>query len=283
MTQYLVNTLLPILLALLLASCAKSTPELSASSQTVSNPGPEVATVMNDSTQFEEVQVIQAAGYAAQSSGLITELAEKCWQGEIERPKVREACALAWAVGKAESPEFETKIREAALHPATRSRALALSLVRRPHGTSPLSLDELSQILLILGDDPLWVRGIALRDWLRANPGEAIVSSFRLLSLLQGNNKESRSADPATVAHLYFVSRKLGLAYADEIYSSYCQPTLQGLALGRCWRFLSALAAPDERGEEQRDLPELPMRIDSGWQLFERSFPERAIVLKPLL
>lgn len=271
---------------LFVTSCSKKADE-----PTLNKPNPQkvagadLRAVLDRTESYEEAVAVNAAAALAKAhTPLASHLAERCWIVESKRPKVRQACALAWSIGTESSSSLEQNIRAAALDESTRSRALSISVIRRRDLVASLTAQELLALFTTLENDPVWLRAMAARDWLRVHEPSGKVEATQVWESLRVNKKPSRSADPATLGISYTVARMLGLASAEEYLVSFCAPGVTGLATARCWRFMSTLITPDERKiERDISLFVLPSRKDSGWRLFERSFPERASLLDRIL
>jgi|GEM_PF-7123963 len=225
---------------------------------------------------FEEGAVIDAAASIInEKASLSSEQGESCWRTETSRPVVREACMLAWAAGKDASATLEAEL----IAHARKSRVLGIALIRREKLLSKLDLPALIAVLRHLGNEPIWLRGMAIEEWLKTGSPSSLMETQ---ALWEASGVNIAALDPASAFYAYRIARKLGVGLEEELLGTYCNPTAASIAQVRCWRFLSAIVDPlTGLGLERSARAFLPQRREEGWILFERAFPERASLLRP--
>jgi len=260
-------------IALLLAACARDAEIKPAKPKQITaaaeNP------VLRHSSTYNEAEVIAAlAVTVTDGTGLGAVLARNCWATELNRPRVREACVLAWATGNEDSPELDDILRQ---H-GSQSRPLAIAVIRKGSPLKKLAFTELLALLAPLSSDPAWLRARAISAWLSANPDP---DPARKQDLWEAVRLPDEVPDPASLGAAYSLASQLGLTWEEELINRYCIPHAAGISQVRCWRFLSALVNPGtHEGPDRKRVPFRPSVYESGWTLFARSFPERALLLE---
>ncbi|HEY8278166.1 MAG TPA: hypothetical protein VIH99_00995 [Bdellovibrionota bacterium] len=226
---------------------------------------------------FDEETVLQAAGRLVSAGGsLPSKDAERCWKAEGKRALVRDACLLAWSASEERSDLLGPLLRSLLLTGASKIQAVAC--VRKPGLVESLEMAELQRLLTALSAESPWIMALVVRKWLA---GHSLLGPEETLSLWKWLNPEAKELGPGSLGAVYAVASMLGRSYSERVLSVYCPPGLFGLAQSRCWRFLSTLVdSHTGQGLDRSLLPFLPVRPDSGWVLFERSFPERALLLR---
>ncbi|MGZ3706221.1 MAG: hypothetical protein ACXWP1_10075, partial [Bdellovibrionota bacterium] len=257
---------------LLLSACAKDAGKaLSSASHT--DPGFAFSR-LDHTEKFSEEELISAAASAA--SGGVTlpaSLANRCWEAESARPRVREACALAWSAAGESSPAMEANLKS-----ALSSRVIAIAAARRASLVHSLSDSELITLLHALALEAPWIRALVARTWLESRHPADLGGWVAVLNALA---LPAEAPDPLTAGAGYAAARSLGLPAAESAITSYCPAGGSGPVLTRCLRFLSALADPRTGGGlDPLARSFLPQHNDPGAILFRRSFPDRSRLLE---
>lgn len=225
---------------------------------------------------FEESELATAVANLLRSGeNLSSALTEECWRKEQQRrPRVRDLCVLAWARGKERSDFIAGKLA------GGESRVLSIAALSRPEILADISVISLLALLTPLRHDPVWLRGHGIEGWLATRGSIGTYEAQLLWSALNLQLESSQSLDPASVAVAYRIAKKLGLSFDETLLTTFCVPAAGPLAQVRCWRFLSALVEPNNLPLDRKARSFLPTERESGWVLFERSFPERAQLLR---
>jgi len=235
------------------------------------------ASVFANTSAYDAPTLIKAAAALIHSGGtLSSEMAERCFTEEKDRTEVREACLLAWATGDEASERLEGELRAN----GHTSRGFALAAIRRKHLIEKASYGELLRLLEPLRADPPWVRAVAMEGWLKHNNSPSVIESQALWATLGIDPRKNPRVDPASGSAAYRLALKLNVGRKEELLTAFCSPSAESYAQVRCWRFLSTLVDPlTGQGLDQTARAFLPIRREDGWVLFERSFPERALIL----
>ncbi len=246
---------------------------------------PEAVAIFSHTENFSEPEILAAAAMLSHAKQAIgSQSAEHCWDTEAKRPAVREACILTWSMGTQDSVYLEGIFHALARDPELQTRAFAIACIRKASLLSGLAFNDLLAILRVLSKDPPWIRSLGAYQWLSANPVADAVQAGLIWNAINMDEKSAKSAGPLSLGGAYRVAAKLGLSQAEGMLAAYCNPGVSGHALLRCWRFFSTVVNPATgQGLDQRSISLLPTRRDSGWTLFERSFPERALLLQRYL
>ena len=271
-----------LLFVLLLTACSShSDDKPDASSTGATTDHSESVALLADTKHHETATLIRAAADLVRGGvGLGSNAAVICWSQEATRPQVQEACLLAWSSGNDDltSPiaaSTATYFRGLLQNPVSRNTAIALT--KKNGLVAKISLDELTQLLDALKQDPAWLRAIAAREWVKANPALEASLAEKLWDKVVIPPLDS---DPRSLGESYALSRALGAGLAASVSNAYCAPLMRGFTQGRCLRFLSAIAPGGFPDDLKRFLPR---RSDDGWRNFQRAFPERAHLLEPNL
>lgn len=261
------------LAALVLVSCTKSPP---AGTDAPAQPQADTVSataVLARTESHRDYTLIDAAARLVRSGGSLSpELAMRCLRQEKTRPRVREACVLAWSPGSESSAELDAAVRDGLTGESARSYALAI--VKRPALVRSLSLEQLGTLLRALKDDPAWLRARALGLWLSGNPPPVLPLQAALWNLVA---LPSDAPDPSSLAEAWAAAGALSLGGDQALVTEYCPAGIGGVAAVRCLRFLSALASRGPLPPALRLL--VPPPNDEAWLVFQRDFPERAILL----
>ncbi len=278
MKHFRLSLVLNILVAANLPGCGSvpDDPLVTRSGQGEVTPSPYLEFFHTES--YDELRIHQAAAKMISSGqALSSALAEICWNVEKSRVAVRETCMLAWAAGN----EASAPLEEALLAQAPGSRVLAIALVRRKSSIHRITLSQLLSMLSSLAKDPPWVRALAIDEWLKANDAPSSVMETRALWHALAVDPGSPGLEPASASLAYRIARKLDVGREEELLTAFCAPSAGSFAQVRCWRFLSAIVDPvTGLGLDKIARSFLPSKRDDGWTLFERAFPERAILLQ---
>jgi len=266
----MIRSLIWLIPFLLLAACAKEAEKTVSSS---SHTDPAVAHLEHTEKLREEDAISAASAAASGNVMLPASFAIHCWEAEKDRPRVREACALAWSAVGEDSPAMAANLRS-----ALGSRVIAIAAARQTTVVHSLNDFQIITLLHTLSAEAPWMRAFVMRTWLEVHmPHDLSV----LISIQSALNLPSEAPDPLTAGAGYAVARALSLPAAESAITSYCPAGGSGPALTRCLRFLSAL--PDPRtatGLDPLARSFLPPHNDPGAILFRRSFPDRGRLLE---
>lgn len=249
-----------ILWALFLSGCGGNPPDLAATS-----PAGGVREIFTESPLYSESELLASASeHLRRRQGLSVTDAERCWDLEGRRERVRTACLMLWAITKSPSEKLERLLAARVSEPAMAATAAL-------HGATLASWNEgqLLQLLDALHDGPVWVRARAVAAWSAGRipqpaQAEAIVNKLKI--------KQARV--PADFTALWEALRAVRPGARVQLFRDHCSASLIGEARLRCWRFLSAVEAPEERGLL------VPRSRDNDWSYFRLNMPYRARVLE---
>ena len=228
---------------------------------------------------YPSEEILRAAGSEIKARRpLSSRYLERCWEKEQARPQVQEACALAWSIGAESSAKMAELCHALGTKQGRRSRNLALACFRHEPTLNSLNELELINIAELFKEEPLWVKVLPLRRWLKAHGDAARSSLPGLLAAFLPGWQERIDLDPLSYASALYALEALGVSEARQSFAQECSAQIEGVGLTRCWRHLSALADPSYREEFRAYSFPIPPR-DLGWGLFSKSFPERAALL----
>lgn len=260
--------------ALLLVACGRK--EASKSAAIIgSTPVPSEVLLQTD--RYEVQAVLTAASELIRhKSPLSPLLAERCWNRERGRPAVAQACILAWAIGKENSPLLEKAILENIRNSELRARPIALAAGRREELLKNFEYSDLEILLTLTKGDPLWLRARLALAWLKAHSDASQAQKENLLASFRGDFESLNLLGPKDLENGFELAKALDPNLSEKIAASFCDRGIQGLAQSRCFRFLSALAPGSSEEMKNTKFPYHITAQDLGWKLFSSSFPDRA-------
>lgn len=240
--------------------------------------------ILVHSEAYKENELLAAAGKLVnRGESLTSQEARQCWMREGNRIRAREACALAWSSGSETQSGIEREsesLESEFLQNKSWNRGLALAFARRPGLLFRASIETLGEILVLVRNDPVWLRSRMAYTWIKGHANASQPDRSRLWNEVARSKKER---SPADLAALWVLARELGPSREEELLSGYCRPRSHAYSQVRCLRFLSAIEGKGNLSFSSRAIFQLRSIEPEGWKLFEQSFPEKALQLRNYL